>query len=129
MCSSMSCHEHVILHRPLCFFILQKTSGFVFCQLLLLLIFPPRCFFLIISKFLIIVWFCVFMFLFFLMFMGSSNFILEESYPQPAKLRKKQCGGVYFCIYGTGMSMPIQQKLPPPMLRFSDFAGWVFISG
>ena len=24
--------------------------------------------------------------------------------------------------------MPIQQKLPPPMLLFSDFAGWEYIS-
>ena len=39
-------------------------------------------------------------------------------------LQKKQCGGVYFCVYGTAFSMPIQ-KLPPPVLLFSDFAGWV----
>ena len=39
---------------------------------------------------------------------------------QPAKLQKKQCGGVYFCVYGTAFSMPIQQKLPPPVLLFSD---------
>ena len=43
----------------------------------------------------------------------------------PAKLQKKQCGGVYFCVYGTAFSMPIQQKLSPPVLLFSDFAGWV----
>ena len=44
---------------------------------------------------------------------------------QPAKLQKKQCGGVYFCVYGTAFSMPIPQKLSPPVLLFSDFAGWV----
>ena len=44
---------------------------------------------------------------------------------QLAKLQKKQCGGVYFCVYGTAFSMPFQQKLPPPVLHFSDFAGWV----
>ena len=26
---------------------------------------------------------------------------------QPAKLQKKQCGGVYFCVYGTAFLMPI----------------------
>ena len=39
---------------------------------------------------------------------------------QSAKLQKKQCGGVYFCVYGTAFSMPIQQKLPPPVLLFRD---------
>ena len=29
---------------------------------------------------------------------------------------------------GTAFSMPIQQKLPPPVLLFSDFAGWVSTS-
>ena len=48
---------------------------------------------------------------------------------QPAKLQKKQCGGVYFCVYGTAFSMPIQQKLPPPELLFSDFAGGVWCYG
>ena len=44
---------------------------------------------------------------------------------QPVKLQKKQCGRVYFCVHGTAFSMPIQQKLPPLVLLFSDFAGWV----
>ena len=48
-------------------------------------------------------------------FMGSS---------QPAKLQKKQCGGVYFSVYGTAFLMPIQQKLSPSVLLFSDVAGW-----
>ena len=43
---------------------------------------------------------------------------------QPAKLQKKQCGRVYFWLYGIAYWMPIQQKLPPPVLLFSDFAGW-----
>ena len=38
--------------------------------------------------------------------------------------QKKQCGGVYFCVYGIAFSMPTQQKLTPPVLLFSDFAGW-----
>ena len=28
------------------------------------------------------------------------------------------------CVYGTAFSMPVQQKLPPPVLLFSDFADW-----
>ena len=48
----------------------------------------------------------------------------ESKNAQPAKLQKKQCGGVYFCVYGTAFPMPIQQKLPPPVLLFSNFAGW-----
>ena len=51
---------------------------------------------------------------------------LHSVVSQPAKLQKKQCGGVYFCVYGTAFSMPIEQKLPPPVLIFSDFAGWVW---
>ena len=43
---------------------------------------------------------------------------------QRAKLQKKQCGGVCFWLYGIAYWMPIQQKLPPPVLLFSDFAGW-----
>ena len=29
---------------------------------------------------------------------------------QPAKLQKRQCGGVYFWLYGIAYSMPIQQN-------------------
>ena len=43
---------------------------------------------------------------------------------QPAKLQKKKCGGVYFWLYGIAYWMPIQQKLSPPVLHFSDFASW-----
>ena len=43
---------------------------------------------------------------------------------QPAKLQKKQRGGVYFWLYGIAYWMLIQQKLPPPVLLFSNFAGW-----
>ena len=39
---------------------------------------------------------------------------LESSYP--AKFQKKQCGGVYFWLYGIAYWIPIQQKLPPPVL-------------
>ena len=42
---------------------------------------------------------------------------------QPAKLQKKQFGGVYFCVYGTAFSMPIQQKLP---LQFLVLEGYWF---
>ena len=51
-------------------------------------------------------------------------FLVESTFTQPAKLRKKQCDGVYFCVYGIAFRMPIQQKLTPPVLLFSDFAGW-----
>ena len=60
----------------------------------------------------------------FLFSFGSFLFsvsVCKRKISQPAKL-KKQCGGVYFCVYGTAFSMPIQQKLPPPVLLFSDFA-------
>ena len=40
---------------------------------------------------------------------------------QPAKLQKKQCGGVYFWLYGIACWMLIHQKLPLPVLLFSDF--------
>ena len=43
---------------------------------------------------------------------------------QPTKLQKKQWEGVYFRVYGTAFPMPIQQKLLPPVLLFSAFAGW-----
>ena len=46
---------------------------------------------------------------------------------QIAKLQKKQCRGVYFWLYGIAYWMPIQQKLPPPVLLFSDFADWVTV--
>ena len=46
---------------------------------------------------------------------------------QPAKLQKKQYHEVYFCVYGTAFSMPIQQKFPLLLLLFSDFAGWVVL--
>ena len=50
----------------------------------------------------------------------------RSSLSQPAKLQKKQqCEGVYFWLYDIAYWMPIQQKLPPPVLLFSDFAGWV----
>ena len=52
------------------------------------------------------------------------QFFIRKRATQPAKLQKKQCGGVYFCVNGIAFSMPIQQKLPPPVLLFSDFAGW-----
>ena len=57
----------------------------------------------------------------------TKNLCEEEPFylAQPVKLQKKQCEGVYFCVYGTAFPMPIQQKLPPPVLLFSDFAGWV----
>ena len=45
--------------------------------------------------------------------------------PSRQKLQKKQCGGVYFWLYGIVYQMPIQQKLPPPVLFFIDFDGWV----
>ena len=32
---------------------------------------------------------------------------------------------MYFWLYGIAYWMPIQQKLPPPVLLFSVFAGWV----
>ena len=48
---------------------------------------------------------------------------------QPEKLQKKQCGGVYFWLYSIVYRMPIQQKLTPPGLLFSDFAGWVAVRG
>ena len=40
------------------------------------------------------------------------------------KIAEKQCGGVYLSLYDIAYWMPIQQKLPPPVLLFSDFAGW-----
>ena len=49
----------------------------------------------------------------------------KKGFTQPAKLQKRQCGGVHFLLYGIESWMPIQQKLPPPVLLFSDFAGWV----
>ena len=58
--------------------------------------------------------------------MGLVATFLFKMIAQPAKLQKKQCGGVYFCLYGTAFSMPIQQKLAPPVLLFSDIAGWVY---
>ena len=47
---------------------------------------------------------------------------------QPEKSVKNQSGGAYFCVYGTAFSMPIQQKLPPPVLLVSDFVGWVCVN-
>ena len=47
-----------------------------------------------------------------------------EAIEKLVKLQKKQCGGVYFWLYGIAYWMPIQQKLPPPVLLFSDFASW-----
>ena len=41
-----------------------------------------------------------------------------------AMKRTKQRGGVYFWLYGIAYWMPIQQKLAPLVLLFSDFAGW-----
>ena len=53
------------------------------------------------------------------------NFLIKVSLIEKnKKLQKKQHGRVYFCVYGTAFSMLIQQKLPPPVLLFSDFAGW-----
>ena len=40
---------------------------------------------------------------------------------QPAKLRKDQCGGVYFWLYSIAFWIG-QQKLTPPELLFSVFA-------
>ena len=57
------------------------------------------------------------------------RFSFSFSSTQPAKLQKKQRGGVYFWLYGIAYWMPIQQKLPPPVLLFSDFAGWVVNAG
>ena len=51
----------------------------------------------------------------------GSKFLSLFYITQPAKLQKNQCGGVYFCVYGTAFSMPIQQKVPSPVLLFSDF--------
>ena len=48
----------------------------------------------------------------------------DHKLSQPANLRKKQSGGAYFCVYGTSYRMPIQQKLPPPVLLFRNFGGW-----
>ena len=42
-------------------------------------------------------------------------FWYERVHPQPAKLQKKQRGGVYFWLYGIAYWMLIQQKLPSPM--------------
>ena len=61
-------------------------------------------------------------FVFFALLCFTPYFIVHT---QPAKLQKKQCGGVYFCVNGTAFSMPIQQKLSPPLLLHSDFADWV----
>ena len=41
---------------------------------------------------------------------------------QPAKLRKKQYEGVFFDYIASHIECRIQQKLPPPVLVFSDFA-------
>ena len=35
---------------------------------------------------------------------------------------KKQCGGVYFCLYCIAYWMPIQQKLTPPELLLEFFS-------
>ena len=68
------------------------------------------------KSFVFILWslFCIFVYIWI--------FFLHP--PQPAKLQEKQCGGVYFWLFGIAYWMPIQQKLPPPVLLFSDFAGW-----
>ena len=39
------------------------------------------------------------------------------------KIAKKS--NVYFWLYGIAFWIPSQQKHPPPVLCFSDFAGWV----
>ena len=55
---------------------------------------------------------------------SESETTSASNWSQPAKLQKKQCRGVHFGLYGTAYCMPIQQKLTPPVLLFSDFAGW-----
>ena len=54
----------------------------------------------------------------------SISICFNFSFPA-GKFAKKQCGEVYFWLYVTAYWMPIQQKLTPPVLLFSDFAGWV----
>ena len=54
--------------------------------------------------------------------------ILREGAPAPPSDTPLPAGkiaekGVYFWLYGIAYWMPIQQKLPPPVLLFSDFAG------
>ena len=46
---------------------------------------------------------------------------------QPAKIQKKQCGGVNFGLYGISYIMLIQQKLTPTLLLFSIFVDWDII--
>ena len=40
------------------------------------------------------------------------------------KKQERDYRGVYFWLYGITYWAPIQQKLTPPVLHFSDFAGW-----
>ena len=75
---------------------------------------PPYCFFCNFASWVVIK--LTFLFLCF-----TEKICLITS--QPAKLQKKQCGGVYFWLYGIAYWTPIQQKLPPPVLLFRDFAG------
>ena len=39
-------------------------------------------------------------------------------------LKRGKAVWVYFGLYGIACWMPIQQKLTPPVLLFSDFVGW-----
>ena len=60
---------------------------------------------------------------------GKTNLSSKESgtstkESEKTKLLKKQCGGVYFWLYGIAYWMLFQQKLSPPVLLFSDLAGW-----
>ena len=50
--------------------------------------------------------------------------VLAKQLLPSRKIAEKQYGGVYFWLYGIAYCMPIQQKLPPPVLLLSDFAGW-----
>ena len=50
-----------------------------------------------------------------------TSFRENQAPSKPAKWQKRQCGGVYFLLYGIVYFMPIQQKLTPPVLLFSDF--------
>ena len=56
-------------------------------------------------------------FLLFFLSIPSQKFLF------PAKLYER----VYFWLNGIAYWMPIQQKPTPPVLLFSNFAGWVFL--
>ena len=58
---------------------------------------------------------------------SNSNRNLLDECSQPANLQEKQCRRVYFWLYGIAYWMLIQQKLTPPVLLFSDFAGWAYL--